>query len=123
MELRFISPTFHGIIDYSAALALTAGPFILGLGESSPIALWLSVIVGIAVVFVSLNTTYKYSLFNNIPFDGHLLIDLGAATAFITAPFAFGFEGIDMYYYIANAAVVYLAVSLSESDNKILQII
>lgn len=115
MKLRFISPTVHGIIDYSAALALIFSPFLLGLGESAAMAKWLSVATGVAVLVVSLNTTYKFSLLNTIPFDGHLLIDLLAATTFALAPFLFHFEGIDMYYYIANAVVVFLVVALSDN--------
>lgn len=115
MKLRLISPTVHGIIDYSAALALIGSPVLLGLGESTPIAFWLSVLTGIAVIVVSLNTTYKYGLFHAIPFDGHLAIDLAAATTFAIAPFVFGFQGIDLYYYIANAVVVFLVVSLSNN--------
>ena len=119
MKLRFISSTMHGIVDYSAALALIVSPFVLQLGVSNPIALWLSVVVGIGVVIESTNTIYKYGLFNTIPFSGHLAIDLAAATVFLAAPFVFNFQGIDLYYYIVNAGVVYLVVALSESNTKI----
>ena len=115
MTLRFISPTLHGIIDYSAAVALIVSPFLLGLGENAPMAKWLSVLTGIAVIVVSTNTIYKYGLFKTIPFNGHLAIDLGAATTFAVAPFLFNFEGIDLYYYIANAVVVFLVVALSDN--------
>ena len=99
MRLRFISPTVHGIIDYSAALALITGPFLLNIGADNPTAKWFSVIVGIAVILVSTNTIYKYGIFKTISFDGHLAIDLMAATAFAIVPFLFEFEGIDLYYY------------------------
>lgn len=115
MKLRFISLTVHGLIDYSAALALISGPLLLGLGESAPLAFWLSVITGVAVIFVSVNTTYRYGLFHTIPFDGHLAIDLAAATTFAIAPFSFGFKGMDLYYYIANAVVVFVVVALSDN--------
>ncbi|GHE66467.1 MULTISPECIES: hypothetical protein [Roseivirga] len=115
MKFRFISPTVHGIIDYSAAVALISSPFLLGLGESSPMAKWLSVVTGVAVIIVSLNTTYKFSILHTIPYNGHLLIDLMAATTFAAAPFLFHFTGIDMYYYIANAVVVFLVVALSDN--------
>lgn len=115
MKLRFISPTVHGIIDYTAAIALIASPFLLNLGSSAPIAFWLSVITGIAVIVVNTNTIYKYGIFNTIPFDGHLAIDLLAATSFAIAPFIFQFQGLDFYYYIANAVVVYLVVALSNN--------
>lgn len=115
MKLRFISPTLHGVIDYTAAVALISSPFLLQLGESNPMAKWLSIITGVAVIVVSLNTIYRFGVFATIPFEGHLAIDLLAATTFVIAPFAFGFSGIDFYYYIANAAVVYLAVALSSN--------
>lgn len=115
MKLRFISPTLHGILDYSAAAALIISPILLGLGASSPLAFWISIITGIAVVLVSLNTIYKYGIFNTIPFEGHLAIDLSVATTFMIIPFALGFRGIDAYYYWGNAATVYLAVSLSDT--------
>ncbi|GAB4248645.1 MAG: hypothetical protein Tsb0034_28050 [Ekhidna sp.] len=121
MKLRFISPTIHGVIDYSAAVALTVSPFLLGLGDSNPMAKWLSVTVGIAVVIISLNTIYKFGLFNTIPFNGHLAIDLGAATTFAIAPFLFNFSGLDLYYYIANAVVVFLVVALSDNCTESVQ--
>ncbi|MTI87600.1 MAG: hypothetical protein FH748_06480 [Balneolaceae bacterium] len=118
MNVRIISPTVHGIIDYSAAIALIFLPFILGLGSSSPLALWLSVITGAAVVLVSISTIYRYGFLNVIPFDAHLMIDLMAATTFTLAPFAFNFSGIDLYYYIANGIVVFLVVALSNNCER-----
>ena len=118
MKLRIISPTVHGLIDYSAAVALIASPFLLGLGSSTPVAFWLSIITGIAVILVSTNTQYAYSLFKNIPFDGHLAIDLAAATSFAIAPFLFGMTGLDLVYYVTNATVVFLVVALSHTPRS-----
>ncbi|GAA0894457.1 hypothetical protein GCM10009122_41380 [Fulvivirga kasyanovii] len=120
MNLRFISPTFHGIIDYTAAVALIVVPFMLGLGDSSILALWLSVTTGLIVILVSTNTIYKYGIFQTLSFNAHLAIDLMAATTFAIAPFALGFEGIDMYYYIANAVVVFLVVALSDNCEPVI---
>lgn len=119
MRLRVITPTIHGVIDYSAAVALIVAPFALGLGSSSYMALWLSVIMGGAVVVASGLTNYRYGLIRTIPFDGHLAIDLLAATTFMLAPLVFGFEGLDAYYYLANAAIVYLVVGLSDHNEPI----
>lgn len=118
MKLRMISPTAHGVIDYLAAIGLISAPFILGLGASSPMALWISVATGLAVIVASALTNYRYGVFRTIPFDGHLAIDLTVATAFMAIPFMLSFSGIDAYYYLFNAAVVCLVVALSESDNK-----
>lgn len=119
MKLRVISPTVHGLIDYSAGLGLIALPFVLGLGEVNPIAKWASVSVGIAVLVVSSMTNYKYCLARVIPFDGHLAIDLLAATTFMILPFVLDLQGLDAQYYWFNAAVVYLVVALSESNSII----
>ncbi len=116
MTLRFITPTLHGVADYSAGLGLIIAPFILELGASSNMALWFSVVTGIAVLVVSGLTDYKLSLFRAIPFQGHLAIDLVVAATFMALPFLMNFQGIDAHYYWVNAAVVFLVVSLSASE-------
>ena len=116
MKFRFISPTLHGFADYSAGISLILMPGILKLGESSPLAYWLSVITGVAVLLASSLTNYKLGLLRKIPFQGHLAIDLLVALAFISTPFFFGFSGIDSYYYTFNAVVVFTVVALSEND-------
>ncbi len=115
MKLRFITPTLHGVADYTAGLGLMVAPFLLNLGESSNLAIWFSVITGIAVFAASLLTDYKLSLLRVIPFQGHLAIDLLVAVTFMILPFALGFTGIDAAYYWFNATVVFLVVSLSAS--------
>ena len=46
--MRFVTKEIHAYLDYPVAIALIALPFILGLGASSPMALYLSVATGIA---------------------------------------------------------------------------
>lgn len=116
MKLRFISPTLHGFADYSAGISLIVMPHVLQLGASSPMAYWLSVITGMAVLLVSSLTNYKLGLLRRIPFQGHLAIDLVVALAFVASPLVFGFNGIDTLYYIFNAVVVFTVVALSEND-------
>ncbi len=113
MQLRFINPTLHGVADYTAGLGLIVAPFLLGIGETSALALWFSVITGIAVLGASLLTDYKLGALRVIPFQGHLAIDLVVALTFMVLPFAFGLAGIDAVYYWFNATVVFLVVSLS----------
>ena len=115
MKLRVISPTLHGVADYTAGLGLVVAPFLLGLGDSSSVAVWFSVITGLAVFAASLLTDYKLSLRRVIPFQGHLAIDLLVATTFMIVPFVFALSGVDAAYYWFNATVVFLVVSLSAS--------
>lgn len=115
MKLRFITPTLHGVADYTAGLGLMVAPFLLGLGASSQWAVWFSVCTGVAVFAASLLTDYKLSAYRLIPFQGHLAIDLLVAVTFMILPFALGFSGLDAAYYWFNATVVFLVVSLSAS--------
>ena len=38
MNIRFITPTWHGLVDYLAAVELLMMPFVLRLGASAPLA-------------------------------------------------------------------------------------
>ena len=116
MELRFITPTLHGVADYTAGIGLILAPFLLGIGGSSALALWFSVFTGIAVIAASLLTDYKLGALRLIPYQGHLAIDLLVATTFMIIPFVADFAGIDAIYYWFNATIVYLVVSLSSNN-------
>lgn len=116
MNLRFLSPTNHGIVDYVAAVALIGAPFILGLGSSNPVVPLISVVTGVAVIIVSIATRYKYGIFKLLPFGGHLALDLLVATAFMAIPYLFALQGLDAAYFYINAAVVYLVVALTASE-------
>src|SRR6185437_13204064 len=83
MNIRFLTPTWHGLVDYLAAVELLIIPFVLRLGTSAPLAKWLAVATGLAVILVGLLTDYKLGLVRIIPFRMHLAIDTAVATAFV----------------------------------------
>lgn len=116
MNLRFISPTLHGVADYSAGLGLIIAPFIFSLGSDNNFAFWYSIITGIAVLIASALTNYKLGVLRAIPFQGHLALDLLVAISFMIIPFLMGFEGFDAHYYWVNASVVFLVVALSTTE-------
>lgn len=118
MHIRFLSPRLHGVVDYLAAASLLTLPFILGLGETQPLARWLAVGTGAAVVVVSLLTDYRYGAVRVLPFRGHLAIDAAAATVFALAPALFGFVGLDAWYYWLNAVAVFAVVAVSAADES-----
>jgi hypothetical protein len=118
MDIRFLSPRLHGVVDYLAAASLLTLPFILGLGETQPLARWLAVGTGAAVVVVSLLTDYRYGAVRVLPFRGHLAIDAAAATVFALAPALFGFVGLDAWYYWLNAVAVFAVVAVSAADES-----
>jgi len=117
MNIQFLTPKYHGIADYGAAVGLILFPFLLGLGQSSPVAVWLSVATGAVVIAASLLTDYYFGAVRIIPFKLHLIADLAVALLFTIAPFAFGFSGLDAYFYWANAAVVYSVILVSKRQD------
>ncbi len=110
MKMQFLSPALHGALDYLAAGALIALPFILGF---SGLERWLSVAGGAGLILYSLLTDYRFGLVRLFSFNAHLLLDLTAAVAFIAAPFVFGFGFAASIYYPVMAAGVIAVVTLS----------
>jgi hypothetical protein len=109
-NVRFVSGSFHGRLDYAAATVLIAVPVLLNFQATSPLALWLSVAAGVLLIVYSLNTDYGLGIVKLIPFNVHLILDAIAGAAFLSAPFLFGFEGIIRWFYLANGAIVLLLV-------------
>ena len=110
MNPRFITPQIHAYIDYPVAVALIALPFALGLGATNPLALWLSVVTGIAAFVLTLLTDHQFGVIRVLPYWLHLAVDRLVGLTFLVAPIVLGFHGIDAAYYWANAAAV-LAVT------------
>ncbi|WP_027245162.1 hypothetical protein PNH50_17230 [Leisingera aquaemixtae] len=116
MPLRFVTRTLHAYLDYPVAAALMGLPFLLGLGESNPLALWLSVATGIAAFVLTLLTDHHLGLVRVLPYKLHLTVDLIVGLAFLAAPFVFGFTGLDSAFYLLNGAAVVAVISLSAPE-------
>jgi hypothetical protein len=113
MSFRFITKSIHAyLIDYPVAIALMAAPFALELGQSSPVALWLSVVTGVAALLLAALTDHPTGLVRVIPYWLHLWVDRAVGVVFIIAPFAFQFTGLDAWYYWVLAAAVLLTTSV-----------
>lgn len=117
MPLRFVTRTIHAYLDYPVAVALMGLPFLLGLGESSPFALWLSVATGIAAFVLTVLTDHHLGLIRVLPYKLHLAVDLIVGLTFLAAPFIFGFAGLDAAFYWLNGAAVVAVISLSAPES------
>ncbi|KIC18147.1 SPW repeat domain-containing protein [Leisingera sp. ANG-DT] len=116
MPLRFLTRTIHAYLDYPVAIALMGLPFLLGLGESNPLALWLSVATGIAAFVLTVLTDHHLGLIRVLPYKLHLTVDLIVGLIFLAAPFVFGFAGLDAAFYWLNGAAVVAVISLSAPE-------
>jgi hypothetical protein len=110
MKIRFFTRWIHAyFIDYPVALALIVLPFLLGLGADNPWALRISVASGIAAIVLPVLTDHETGLIRIIPYWLHVMVDRALGLVFLIVPFAFGFKGVDAWYYWVNAAAVLLA--------------
>jgi hypothetical protein len=113
MPFRFITKSIHAyLIDYPVAIVLMVAPFLLKLGHSGPVALWLSVVAGVAALLLPALTDHPTGLVRVIPYWLHLWVDRALGVVFIIAPFAFHFTGLDAWYYWVLAAAVLLTTSV-----------
>ena len=113
MPFRFITKSIHAyVIDYPVAIVLMVAPFPLNLGQSSPVALWLSVVSGVAALLLAALTDHPTGLVRVIPYWLHLWVDRAVGVVFIIAPFTFHFTGLDAWYYWVLAAAVLLTTSV-----------
>jgi len=112
MNVRFVTQQIHALLDYPVAISLMAMPLLLGLGQSNPVAFWLSFGTGVAALALTLLTDHETGVFRVLPYSLHLSVDFAVGVVFAISPIAFGFVGIDALYYWANAAAVLTVVSL-----------
>jgi len=116
MSLRFVSKEIHAYLDYPVAIGLMAMPSLLGLGQSHPLAFWLSVTTGVAAFVLTVLTDHHLGLIRVLPYKLHLAVDGAVGAAFLIAPFLLGFSGLDAAYYWVLGATVAVVVSLHKAD-------
>lgn len=116
MNPRLVNKTMHAYLDYPVAAALMGLPFVLGLGNSNPLALWLSVGTGVASLLLTILTDHKTGLIRVLPYSVHLAVDALVGVVFVIAPFMLGFTGIDGAFYWFNATAVLTVVGLHKPE-------
>ena len=83
MSYRFVTKSIHAyVIDYPFAIVLIAAPFVLKLGQSEPVAMWLSVVVGVAALLLPALTDHPTGLVGIIPYWLHLWVDRAVGLVF-----------------------------------------
>ena len=114
--MKFITKQIHAYLDYPVAIALVVLPFLLGLGESNPLALQLSVITGMAALILTILTDHQLGVVRVVPYKVHLAVDFLVGVVFVLAPFVFSFKGMDAMFYWINGAAVLFVVSMHKPE-------
>ncbi|WMT76860.1 enoyl-CoA hydratase/isomerase family protein [Bradyrhizobium sp. Ash2021] len=113
MPCRFITKSIHTyLIDYPVAIVWMVAPFLLKLGKSSPVALWLSVVTRVTPLMLPALTDHPTGLVRGIHYWLHLWVDRALGVVSIIAPSAFHFTGLDAWHYWVLAAAVWLTTSV-----------
>lgn len=115
---RFITKSIHAYLDYPVAIGLIAMPFLFGLGEINPLALWLSVATGIAALLLTVLTDHHLGIIRILPYSLHLTVDALVGVAFVIAPLALGFVSFDFWYYMALGLTVLVVVGLHKPESS-----
>ncbi|MBG6206029.1 hypothetical protein IWQ49_000676 [Labrenzia sp. EL_126] len=116
MNIRFVTKNIHAYLDYPVALGLIGLPVVLNLGQSNPLAFWLSVVTGVAALILTMLTDHETGLIRVVPYSFHLIVDFAVGVVFLAVPFVLGFKGIDFAYYVVNALTVLTVVSLHKPE-------
>lgn len=118
MSTQIITPTYHGILDYAAAVALVGLPIMLQLDRDSNLVYWFSIGAGFGLVIYSLVTNYALSLLKAISYQTHLMLDAIASLAFITLALTHDGTLLSMTYCLIMGVGVVLVIlfSIVETD-------
>lgn len=86
-----MSPKAHGIVDYVSVVVLLLAPSIFDFGG---LPATLCYIFAVALLGISLITSYPLSIAKVVPFPVHGTIEAISAVGFILAPFLLGFSDV-----------------------------
>jgi hypothetical protein len=89
--MRIIPTRIHGMLDYATGLLLIAAPYIFGFSDVGGAAQYLPMILGVAIIGLSLITDYELSIARLIPMPMHLAGDIAGGVLLAASPWLFGF--------------------------------
>jgi hypothetical protein len=120
-NLKIISPSLHGILDYIVDVTLICVPLILNFNEVSNTVLWVPVGIGVLNFLYSILTVYSRSLVKLIPMNLHLLFDFFVGFILLALAFILPIEGFVKLFYITMGVGIILATAFTNPDesNKI----
>jgi hypothetical protein len=95
--MRIIPTRIHGMLDYATGLLLLISPYLFGFSDVGGAAQYIPMLLGAAIIGLSLVTDYELSIAKLIPMPMHLAGDVGAGVLLAASPWLFGFA--DQVYW------------------------
>jgi hypothetical protein len=112
-NLKIISPSLHGILDYIVDVTLISVPIILNFTDVSKTVFWVPVGIGILNFLYSIFTVYSRSLVKLIPMNLHLLFDFLVGFILFALGFILPIDGFIKLFYITMGGGIILATSFT----------
>jgi hypothetical protein len=88
--MHVFSTRFHGYVDYLAAIALIASPYVFRFADGSP-AQWIPILLGLFVAAYSIVTRYELGAVPLLSMPTHLTLDVLGGIFLAASPWLFGF--------------------------------
>lgn len=122
-SIRFLPTSVHGVLDYLVGIALIAAPWIFGFAYVGGAAVYVPIILGIALILYSLVTKYELGIpgIKFLPMPYHLVIDFVAAAFLAASPWIFGFASRPLNVWLPHLVVgivVILVVLVSQTHPR-----
>lgn len=102
--MRIISTKTHARLDYMYSILLINAPWIFRFNDGT-VAEWLPVLMGVAMIFLSLFTHYEGGVLRALSFKVHLLLDVTGGLILLTAPWLFRFSHEVFLPHVALGAI------------------
>ncbi len=107
MNMKFISSTVHGVLDYLSGLLLIILPLILLPASAPQIAVILPIAAGVLILVMAVFTNYELGLVRKIGMANHVMIDNGLGVFIAVSPWLFGFyEVTSALHLIAGIFII-----------------
>lgn len=88
--MRIITTKKHALLDYMYGFLLINSPWIFRFNDGT-VAEWLPVLIGVAIICISVFTHYEGGVLKALSFKTHLLLDVTAGLILMASPWIFGF--------------------------------
>jgi hypothetical protein len=118
---QIISTKMHGMEDYAVGVLLIAAPWIFKFADGTA-AQWVPIIIGLAILGMSMLTRYELGLYGLVPMPMHIMIDAGAALLLIASPWLLGFSGRVYLPHVIVGLIILASGAMSQTQPRALPV-
>lgn len=111
--MQIVSTRTHGMIDYIFGILLVVSPWLFGFADDGA-AMWVPIVIGVAVLGQAMMTRYELGMVKVIPMPMHLGVDIAAGLVLIVSPWLFGFASTTWIPHVVLGIVAVATALVTE---------